>query len=312
MYISNTKHFLILLSRQSSLTAESVVAYRDLIKTATDDLEAHLQSIDEKFETFIGQTVTASSSDATELGRIKEERMSTQRCLQICAHLSDHINQIQLAPKRNDSSTGSTDADDVPERLIVEGLQECKNSLAVTAAKLEGHMADVIDRLMAKSKTSTTSEEDLADLAKLRDEWDTARQCMNICSKADTHLKESITTVDNYGTGDAIQFMVSTDGKTIKGTNRGLGWRTRQVGGHLSDVSVQKLSADFTSITLRNSEGKNTSPQDNVEIVPTGSVEDEDSPEFNERYGQGFKLPSVTTGDVPTSTASRLSSSPKG
>jgi hypothetical protein len=37
------------------------------------------------------------------------------------------------------------------------------------------------------------------------------------------HLKENISTIENYATGDAIQFMVSTDGHTINGKNRGLG-----------------------------------------------------------------------------------------
>lgn len=204
------------------------------------------------------------------------------------------------------------DTDNIPERLVAEGLQECKNSLAITAAKLEGHMTDIIDRLMAKSKAVTASEEDFADLVKLRDEWDTARQCMDICSKADTHLKENVSTIDNYATGDTIQFMVSTNGKTINGRNRGLGWRTRQVGGHLSDVSLQKLSGDFSSITLRTSDGDNPSLHDDKERVPTSSMEGKHGPEFKERYGRGFKLTSVTTADTPTSSASRLSSLPKG
>lgn len=301
-----------MLSRQSSLTSESLEAYRDLIKTATDDLQAYLQSIDEKLESFIGSTETAGGSDTIELGRIKEERISTQRCLQICAHLSDHINHIQLTTNRNDSSPESMDTDNIPERLVAEGLQECKNSLAITAAKLEGHMTDIIDRLIAKSKAVTASEEDFADLVKLRDEWDTARQCMDICSKADTHLKENVSTIDNYATGDTIQFMVSTNGKTINGRNRGLGWRTRQVGGHLSDVSLQKLSGDFLSITLRTSDGDNPSLHDDKERVPTSSMEGKHGPEFKERYRRGFKLTSITTADTPTSSASRLSSLPKG
>lgn len=296
--------------RQSSLTTESLGAYRDLIKTATDDLEAHLHSIDEKLETFIGRTVPESSPDATELRRTKEERMSTQRCLQICAHLSDHINQIQLTSKRSDSSPEEADADDVSERLMAEGLQECKKSLAVTAAKLEGHMAVVIDRLVAKSKTVTTSE-DLVDLERLRDEWDTARQCMDICSKADTHLKENISVIDNYATGDAIQFMVSTNNKTINGRNRGLGWRSRQVGGHLSDISLQKLSGDFSNILWRSSKDDSSSSRENAVNVPTGSGENKPSPEFKERYGRGFKLTSTTAAEVPASTTGRLSSSPE-
>jgi Fungal N-terminal domain of STAND proteins len=307
--------FFVLVSRKSSVTAEGLEIYRDLIRTATDDLEAHLQSIDEKLETIFIHTMTESSSDTTELRLIKEERMSTQKCLQICAQLSDHINQIQLTPERSGSSPGPMDPDALPERLTIEGLQECKKSLAFTAVKLEGYMKDLIDRMVIKSKTAMTSEEEFADLVRLREEWETARQCVNICSKADIHLKENISTIDNYATGDAIQFMISTDGKTIHGKNRGLGWRTRQVGGHLSDVSLQQLSRDMSSISFQNTGNGDPSSRGNTLSVPDDGVEIKPGSEFKERYGRGFKLTSKTTADTPMSSTrsaeGRLSSSPK-
>jgi hypothetical protein len=303
-------------SRKSSVTAESLEVYRDLIKTANDDLEAHLQSIDEKLETIFGHTMTESDSDATELRLIKEERISTQKCLQICAQLSDHINQIQLTPRRSGSSSGTIDPDALPERLTIEGLQECKNSLFLTAAKLEGYMKDLIDRMVTKSKRAMTSEEELADLVRLREEWETARQCMDICSRADIHLKENVSNIDNYATGDAIQFMISTDGKTLHGRNRGLGWRTRQVGGHLSDVSLQQLSRDMSSISFHNTGNEDPSSRGSTLPVPDDGVENKPGSEFRERYGRGFKLPSRTTAETPMSSTGlaegRRSSSPKG
>jgi hypothetical protein len=258
--------------------------------------------------------VTGSDSDATELRLIKEERMSTQKCLQICAQLSDHINQIQVTPERSGSSPERLDPDTISERLTINGLQECKNSLALTAAKLERHMGDLIDRLVTKSKTATTSEEEFADLARLREEWNTTRQCMDICSKADIHLKENVSKIDNYATGDAVQFMVSTDGKTIHGTNRGLGWRSRQVGGHLSDVTVQLLSRDFSSIGFRNTGSEN--PSGNTPSIPDDKTEHKPDAEFEERHGRGFKLTSRTTAGIPKSCTGsaegKLSTSEKG
>ena len=291
-----------LISRKSSVTAESLESYKDLIKTATADLEAHLENIDEKLEIIFEQTVTESDSDAAERRLIKEEQLSTQKCLQICAKLSDHINQIQLTHKPDGSSPGIIDSDTFPARVAHVGLQECKNSLALTAAKLEKHMQHLMDRLVTKSKTAMASEEDVADLARLRDEWETARQCMVICSQADNHLKENISTIDNYSTGDAVQFMVSTDGKTIHGRNRGLGWRTRQVGGHLSDVSVQKLSQDMTSISIRNAGNEEPSLRRDTASVPNDDMENAPIPDFRERYGRGFKLKSESVPDVTTSS----------
>lgn len=90
-------------------------------------------------------------------------------------------------------------------------------------------MKDLIDRLVTTSKTVTTSADVAIDLTRLRDEWETTRQCMNICSTTDGHPKENVSKIDNYATGDAVQFMISTTGQVLRGKNQGLGWRTRQV-----------------------------------------------------------------------------------
>lgn len=65
-----------------------------------------------------------------------------------------------------------------------------------------------MERIMTKSKTVTTSE-DIEDMRRLQEAWETTRQCMHICSRAGTRLDENSSTIDNYATGDAIQFMVS-------------------------------------------------------------------------------------------------------
>lgn len=221
-----------------------------------------------------------SGADTTELKIIQEERLSAQQCLRICAQLSDHINQIQ-------TTSGNT----LPEVLISEGLQDCKKSLALTAAKLERLMKDRINRLVAQSKTTMSSEEDRTELTRLQDEWETARECIDICSKADMNLRENVSTIENYGLGDAVQFMVSTDGKTLHGKNRGLGWRTRQVGGHLSDATVQKLSGDmFLSNGLQNERDALSLPRNDASASDNG-FENAPGPQFQERYGRGFKLP---------------------
>lgn len=86
------------------------------------------------------------------LQRIKEDRMSTQKSLQLCAQLSQLIGQIQLASKDSNSPSGRTSPASVAERLTVEGMQECKNSLATNIQKLESHMKGLIDQLVAKSR----------------------------------------------------------------------------------------------------------------------------------------------------------------
>lgn len=233
---------------------------------------------------------------------LKEERLSTEKCLQICAQLSDHINQIQLVTQRSSDSAEADTPDALSERLTNEGLEECKTSITRTTAKLERHMQDIMNRLLSKSRRAMTNEAEFTELARLRDEWETVRQCIDICSRADNHLKENISKVENYGTGDAVQFMVSTGKKTIHGKNRGLGWRTRQVAGHLSDASLQQISRDMTSINLQYPAKEGPPLPANTHSDPVNGVESERTSEFRERYGQGFRLPASFSSCIPTSS----------
>lgn len=144
-----------LASRKSSVAAESLENYGYLIMTAKADLEAHLESIYKKLELIAGQTLPDSDSDALELQQIKEKWLSMIICFQVCVKFSECISQIQLTYKCSGSSTG-LDLD--TEAITNDGLQDCKNCLHLTISKLEGCMQDIMDQMVAKSKTAITSE----------------------------------------------------------------------------------------------------------------------------------------------------------
>ena len=144
-----------------------------------------------------------------------------------------------------------------------------------------------------------TSEDEISDLARLQDEWEAARHGLDIFSKADNHLKENVSTFENYGTGDAIQFMVSTDGTIIHGKNRGVGWRTRQLGGHVDSASLRQVSQDMTTMTIRTIGDEGPPPRGRTPPAPGNGAENEPAPEFRGRYGRGFTLtPKSSTNPV--------------
>ncbi|KAH8425531.1 uncharacterized protein LDX57_003282 [Aspergillus melleus] len=109
-------------SRKSSVTAESLKDYEDLIVTVKADLEAHLETIDGKLEHIFRKTVAGPNSDASELRLIEEERLSTEKCLQICTQLSNHISQIQATSESGNSAPGPLDFHSLPERVTSESL----------------------------------------------------------------------------------------------------------------------------------------------------------------------------------------------
>jgi hypothetical protein len=245
-------------------------------------------------ELLLERTVSEPDSEESELQQLKDERLSTEKCLQICTQLSDHINEIATLRKNDSRSSGSRNPNAFPERVVNEGLQECKDSLNTTAAKLGEHMNNIMERLVAKSKTMITSDQELTELKRLQDQWETTRQCMEICSKADKHLKENISTIVNHSTGDAVQFMVSTDGSIINGSNQGLGWRARQVGGHLNDATVQQISRDFATMYIHYPETEISISKTNASSTAAAAAPQNDpgesASEFAKRHGRGLRL----------------------
>jgi hypothetical protein len=55
------------------------------------------------------------------------------------------------------------------------------------------------------------------------------------------------------------EFMVSTDDKPLNGKNHGVGSRLKQAGAHLKEQSFQRISQDFTIISLHQTGGKKPS-----------------------------------------------------
>lgn len=257
--------------------------------------------MDEKLELILRQRMPASELDATEVRRIKEERLSTEKCLQICAQLSEHISQIQITMQRGVSAGASGGSSSTPEKITNEGLQECQEGLARVAQELGRHEKQLFDRLMSKLDTTSASQESAADIFRLREELESTRKSMDILSKAGNHLEKNVSVIENHATGDALQIMVSANGKTLHGTNRGLGWRTRQIGGYLDNETVRQISRDMSGILIRNVEDIRPSSRGET---PTMSDDNERHSQFMERYGEGFILTSKTKSDISTSPAS--------
>lgn len=143
---------------------------------------------------------------------------------------------------------------------------------------------------MTKSK-SVMSGEDVEDLQRLRDEWETTRQSRNICSRADIYLQENVSVVENYATGDeTVQFLASTNEKTINGSNKGFGKKQRQIAGHFDNATIRQLSRDaFGTSTPPQNVGMN----DDSSSFPAGHASGTRSTtEFSDMYGKGQRLES--------------------
>jgi hypothetical protein len=239
--------------------------------------------MDDKLQIIFERTVAETDEDATELRRIKDEYLSTEKGLEICAQLSDHINQIRITAKRNGHPAES------------ENLQECKHNISQATSRLEAHMRDAIRRMVAKSKMAMTSKEEIADLARIWDELETAFQRKEMFFEAETRLNENISVIENYGTGDARQVMASTGDTIIHGRNHGAGWRSLQVGGHMSEAALQDVVRSLSSLSDRRPEGDCTPPDGKTPAATGDVVVNGNTAKFRDQYGPGVRLSPTST-----------------
>jgi hypothetical protein len=247
----------VLYSHESSVTAEIIERHRSLVRDATTVLESHLQYI-----------LNASSSDRTEMQLIKEEQKSARIRLQICAQLSDHINQLESTSKRSGSASGDTDADNESEKSTMERLKTSRTTFMHNSDKLRDLMKRQIDRLMMEMITEPLSVADRELLKGLVDGVELVHQQKDIFNEHCIHFSENVTTFDHYSLGDGTLLTASTGRRAVHGKNRGLGWKSRHGGGDMSDVSLQAMSQNLSNPFIRSPEDEEASSRDGTPLIP--------------------------------------------
>jgi hypothetical protein len=294
---------LILDRRSAAVTANVLAEYKELIKDTTSDLEEHLQAIDNKLQVLCSQdSQRPGREDAADQRRIKEERESTERCLEICASVLAHIEQVQTEDFQPISTPPDASGQTVlyvtgtggsAEYVTARGLKNCKDALTSTTSQLQTHLQDINVRLqnMALSKL-VLSDDHVSEQDKIREEMEGIKQCLAICAKASeqatqhrTHVIEDVSADD-----DVHQVIVATFGDLLDVKHVKAGARSSQWVGQMSDVSLQQLSRDRSRIAREE-------PMQAQDVTDTA---------FQGRYGTGHTLSSTDLRHADKSQSSGL------
>jgi chromosome segregation ATPase len=255
-----------------------------MITNTTSDLEEHLEKIDSKLETLSVQGTGISNDEAIELRQIQEERDSTQKCLDICAEVSSHIDQLQPNAFINISApyhAPVTTLSDLtsPQQVVSDTFNACRESLANGTTRLERRLQDINVRLQNFSvQPLDISDERITEQNRLQEEREYIQQGLDICAEAakQAHQKQTNVWEDISTAEDSRQFLVSTVGDLVSAKRITLGVRSVTVSGQMSDNSVQQLSHDLFHVGIKDV----VEPQ-----TRTGT-------QFEGRYGAGVKLSS--------------------
>lgn len=222
-----------------------------MIANTSSDLKEHMQDLDERLLAISRGTHNFDVDDLKQQ-RIKEERESAQRCLDICIQVSAHIDDVQQnayvniarISENNQDPTVKSKKSTQAETVTNNTLNRCKLDLAQTTFEIKEQLHRINDQIRSSSQRHTLSDEQAAEQERIREELRSVEQSLKICSEAAekalpdrTHVFEDVLMGD-----DGDQIIVATFGDLISAKRVTVGSRSRQFLGQMSDASLQQLS----------------------------------------------------------------------
>ncbi|RYP57927.1 hypothetical protein DL769_009197 [Monosporascus sp. CRB-8-3] len=166
--------------------------------------------------------------------------------------------------------------------VSANAIEEFKEMLADTTTDLQEHLQNLDNKFEAlRTQESNTRDEHAAERGRISEEIESAKECLEICSRASEHIKEVRTNVfeDVSAAEDANQVIVSTYGDLISAKRVTAGIRATQLLGQMSDAALQQL-ARSRGIDLSGHSGT----VKDVEERAKGTIE------FEDQYGIGHRL----------------------
>lgn len=270
--------------RTAAITVNALNEYKELISNTTSDLEDHLEKINDKLQTISSQGAGISNEDAAERQQLQEERDSTQKCIDNCAHVLTQIDQVQPNAFINISAAYQVPVTTLSSltsaQLVTSNtFNACREKLTNTTTQLERQLQEIDNRLRKfSSQPLNISNEQAAEQERLKEERDCIKQSLDICTEASKQASQERTNVleDISMADDGYQLLVSTVGDLISAKRVTIGSRSLQMFGQMSDTSLQQLSRGLSHTSAERA------------MEPRTGMD----PAFEKRYGTGFTLSS--------------------
>ncbi|CAM1504929.1 Fc.00g025200.m01.CDS01 [Cosmosporella sp. VM-42] len=236
--------------RSSTVTLNVLNEYKDMINSTTQDLEDHLDDINAKLQSLAAPS-TSRSGTSTDERRFQDERDSTEQCLEICAQVLAHIDEMRLQPLSKEASPRGTSPGFASRDLTrahimtLSTLKECSDKLSDTLSLLHIHREDTVDRLQTKETPLPRGLEPDPELEarRLATELNSTKQCLAICTDASqlassdrVHVLEDINV-----SHDGQQLFVSTLRDLFRVKGASAGDRAIQFVGTVSESSLQEF-----------------------------------------------------------------------
>lgn len=249
------------------MTREALDQYNEMIQETKADLDAHLQSMDDKLAAMADHLRSEPDSNVgLSVKRMEEERQCAQQCILICESARSHIQSLQDNMQPLDAEPNQD------RRQTAVALSEARDRMVLMITDLQKRLVDLSAK-SASTEVSLRSNEFEQDRTRLLQEIDIAKQCLEVCnmaadqaSRQKVHVFGDISAEDN-----SQQILVSTVGDLLNAKNVKVGNFSSQWLGSMTDASLQQLSMDRTAQYA------------NIDAR-------ESDPSFGGKYGSGYRL----------------------
>ncbi|KAF5689592.1 beta-lactamase [Fusarium circinatum] len=270
----------------TAVTRNVIDEYKDMIDDTTADLQKHMQRLDERARS-LAPPAESVESDSTDWLALFEEKESTRKGLQICTELSLHIEALESTSSENPQFSKQPSAD----KYIKSSLSSAKSSISALESRLRSHGSEIDKRMDAMKLKTDLSEDDINELAQLRETKESIHQCMNVVAHAGEDLAreranvfEDITMAENaYGiTVSTVKDLVYARRVNVQG-------QARYVGGQIDEASY---NATITALTDLDRGSTQYGGRDNTLALSKDEAAQKTvtSRAFLERHGPGVKL----------------------
>ncbi|KAI5362593.1 hypothetical protein J4E82_011702, partial [Alternaria postmessia] len=218
--------------RKTTITAKALDEYQELIQNTVSDLEGILQNIDEKLQALVTAGANVNQTDFDEQ-KIQVERDCVQRCLDICAELSSHVEKGQSSASQNLLLSPEDYGDQV------DPLNAAASARQATITVLGDYVLRRLDTLEGQKFAYS----DFKEQSRMQEEIKSIKQSLAVCAKASKDAStDRVNMFDEVSLGeDGHQVIVSTVGDLINARRVSAGARSTQLLGQMSDLTLQSI-----------------------------------------------------------------------
>jgi Fungal N-terminal domain of STAND proteins len=232
------------------VTIQVLEEYKALIANTKSDLEDRLETIDDKMQS-TSETTQPPEQKANDQKEIQEEKDSATQCLEICAQVSVHLDQVRrtIWIGKENPAGGSQDRVTTLDMLLssrfttAESITNCESILKAQSVRLKSRLDDIDSQLQEEPKPDSITSQ-APERENIEDEYESTKQSLAMVEEASQRAaKKGMNYYEDIQLAeDTRQVIVSTFGDLISAKSISVGARSVNYMGQMSDASLQQLA----------------------------------------------------------------------